>query len=195
VRRFTIGFGPVLARHIDAGLDPLPVAPWRLRRFEGERDVARPGSYAGKSPLACMAIIAAGPAANIGVVVALFAVVLAVFGAPGFLPIASTVLAGGPGDRAGFHVGDRKLTMDGKPIETFEDMRPGPRVAVHAYNATRPGAEGAVPLDRRFVAKDPAARGAPDCPAQFGQKPSGVARYSRQFASLPERIWKLSRAL
>jgi regulator of sigma E protease len=130
--RFTIGFGSVLARRIDARgtvwtLSLLPLGGYV--GFEGERDAARPGSYAGKSPLAGMAVIAAGPAANIGVAIAVFALLLALFGAPGFLPIASTVVSGSAADRAGFHVGDRVLTMDGKPIETFEDMRPGLRAS------------------------------------------------------------------
>jgi Peptidase family M50 len=66
---FTIAFGPVIARRIDARrtvwtLSLLPLGGYV--GFEGERDTARPGSYVGKSPLARMAIIAAGPAANIG---------------------------------------------------------------------------------------------------------------------------------
>jgi regulator of sigma E protease len=114
VLRFTIGFGPVLARRIKARgtvwtLSLLPIGGYV--GFEGEQDAARPGSYAGKSPLARMAIIAAGPAANLSVAVAVFALLLALFGAAAFLPIASTVLAGSPADRAGFHVGDRVLTL------------------------------------------------------------------------------------
>ena len=97
VLRFTIGFGPVLVRHIDGRgtvwtLSLLPVGGYV--GFEGEHDAARPGSYAGKSPLARMTIIAAGPAANFGVAIAVFALLLVLFGAPGFLPIASTVVAG-----------------------------------------------------------------------------------------------------
>jgi len=130
VLRFTIGFGPVLARRIDARgtvwtLSLLPVGGYV--GFEGEHDAARPGSYAGKSPLARMTIIAAGPAANFGVAIAVFALLLALFGAPGFRPVVSTVVAGSAADRAGFHVGDRVLTMNGKRIETLEDMRPGLR--------------------------------------------------------------------
>jgi membrane-associated protease RseP (regulator of RpoE activity) len=76
-----------------------------------------------------MVIIAAGPAANVGVAIAVFALLLALFGAPGFLPISSIVVPGSVADRVGFHAGDRVLTMDGKPIETFEDMRPGLRAS------------------------------------------------------------------
>ena len=130
VWRFTIGFGPVLARRIDARgtvwtLSLLPLGGYV--GFEGEKDAADPGSYAGKTPLARMAIIAAGPAANIAVAVGVFALLLGLFGAPGFLPIASTVVAGSAADRPGFHVGDKVLTMDGRDIAAFEDMRPGLR--------------------------------------------------------------------
>ena len=130
VLRFTVGFGPVLARRTDAKgtiwtLSLLPIGGYV--GFEGEKDVTHPGSYAARSPLARMGIIVAGPAANIGVAIVVFALLLAVLGAPGFLPVASTVVAGSAADRAGFHVGDRVLTMDGRKIGTFEDMRPGLR--------------------------------------------------------------------
>ena len=130
VLRFSIGFGPVLARRTDARstvwtLSLLPVGGYV--GFEGEADAAQPGSYAGKPPLARMAIIAAGPAANVGLAIVVFAVMLGLFGAAGFLPVASTVTAGSAADRAGFRVGDRVLTMDGKRIGAFEDLRPGLR--------------------------------------------------------------------
>lgn len=128
--RFTVGFGPVLARRTDAKgmvwtLSLLPIGG--CVGFQGERDVTHPGSYAARSPLARMGIIVAGPAANIGVAILVFALLLAVVGEPGFLPVASTVVASSAADRAGFHVGDRVLTMDGRKIATFEDMRPGLR--------------------------------------------------------------------
>ena len=127
VLRFTIGFGPVLARRIDSRgtvwtLSLLPLGGYV--GFAGETDTAAAGSYAGKPPLARMAIIAAGPAANVAVAIAVFALLLALFGAPGFLPAASTVAPGSAADRAGFHTGDRVLSVEGKVIETFEDMRP-----------------------------------------------------------------------
>ncbi len=124
VRRFAIGFEPVLARRIDARgtvwtLSLLPLGGYV--GFGGEKDAAGPGSYAGKPPLARMAIMAAGPAANIVVAISVFALLLSLFGAPGFLPIASTVAVGSAADRADFHVGDKVLTMDGREIAAFPD--------------------------------------------------------------------------
>jgi len=95
--------------------------------FAGEKDADQRGSYAGKPPLIRMAVIAAGPAANILVAVAVFTVMLLAFGRPGFLPMADTIVPGSAAEHAGIEVGDRIVTMDGQPIATFEDMRPGLR--------------------------------------------------------------------
>ena len=127
---FSIGFGPTLARRTDRrgtvwSLSLLPLGGFVV--FEGERDSIQPFAYASKRPLIRMAIIAAGPAANILVALLTFGVMLAVFGSPGLLPVISTVVPGSAAEKAGFHVDDRVLTMDGKAIASFEDMRPGLR--------------------------------------------------------------------
>jgi len=126
---FTVGFGPRLARLTDRR-----GTVWSLRllplggcvSLAGERDGA-PEGYAARPVLARMAIVAAGPAANLIIAVAVFAAMLATFGQPGFLPVCDTVAAGSAAEQAGFQVADRVLTMDAVPIAAFEDMRPGLR--------------------------------------------------------------------
>ena len=130
VTRFTIGFGPVLARHTDRrgmiwSLSLLPIGGYV--GFSGDGDQGRPGSFDAKPPVIRMAVAAAGPAANLLVAVGVFAAMLGCFGEPGFLPVADTVVPGSAADNAGIQVGDRVLAMNGQPMATFEDMRPGLR--------------------------------------------------------------------
>ncbi len=129
-RRFTIGVGPKLARHVDRR-----GTVWKLAlvplggfvSFEGEKDTLRPSSYAAKPPLTRIAIIVAGPAANVLVAIAVFGIMLSTLGQPAFRPVADTIVAGSAAERAGLQVGDQVLTMNGKAMKTFEDMRPGLR--------------------------------------------------------------------
>lgn len=46
-------------------------------------------------------------------------------------PVISEVVSGSPAENAGFHVGDRVLTLDGEPVKSFEDLR--------RYVSARPG--------------------------------------------------------
>ncbi len=71
-----------------------------------------------------MAIIAAGPIANVLMVIAIYACIYVVHGMPIFLPVASSILPGTPAAVAGFHAGDRNLAVDHTPIATFEALRP-----------------------------------------------------------------------
>ena len=128
--RFTIGFGPVLARHVDRRgmiwtLSLLPIGGYV--GFVGDDDRENPGSFAAKPTLVRIAVIAAGPVANVVVAVGMFAAMLGCFGQPGFLPVADTVVPGSAAERAGIQIGDSVVAMDGQPMATFEDMRPGLR--------------------------------------------------------------------
>ena len=109
-KRFTIGIGPTLFRRRDARgtewtLALLPAGGFVS--FPGERDRSTRGSYAARSPLTRMAIIAAGPAVNLFLAFLVFAGLLAVQGKPELLPIVSNVVPHSSADGAGFRVGDR----------------------------------------------------------------------------------------
>ena len=151
-RRFTVGFGPRLARLTDRrgtvwSLCLLPLGG--CISLAGERDGA-PSGYAAWPVLARMAIVIAGPAANLIIAVAVFAAMLAIFGQPAFLPVCDTVVAGSAAEQAGFQVGDRVMTMNAVPIAVFEDMRPGLRA--------NPGRTVAFTVERGSTVVDLSAR-------------------------------------
>ncbi|MGJ3233319.1 MAG: M50 family metallopeptidase [Oceanicaulis sp.] len=78
-------------------------------------------------------IVAAGPVMNFILAIALFAVLGLAVGRPGEAPAPelTTVQEDSAGEAAGFEVGDRLLTMDGREVTSFIDVR--------QYVATRAG--------------------------------------------------------
>ena len=121
--RVAIGFGPAIARAVDRrgtrwSLSLLPLGGYVS--FQGVNEQ----SFAARATLVRAAIIAAGPAANLVVAVAVFAVMLATSGEPAVLPFASSVAPGSPAERAGFQRGDRIRAMGDTRVAVFEDMRP-----------------------------------------------------------------------
>lgn len=125
--RFTIGFGPNLVRLTDRrgtiwSLSALPLGGFVA--FAGERDRSHPDGYAALPPPARMAIIAAGPIANLLVAVGLYAGILAVEGEVTLLPVVSVVMPDSAAAAAGIKVGDRVQALDGTPISTFADLAP-----------------------------------------------------------------------
>jgi regulator of sigma E protease len=126
-RRFALGFGPRVAEWTDRrgtvwSFSMLPMGGYVS--FPGEHDVNEKGGYLSRPPLARMAIIAAGPLANILVAIAIYAGIFMVQGMPIFLPIASSVLPGSPAARAGFQAGDRIVAVDNIRIANFDGLRP-----------------------------------------------------------------------
>ena len=126
-QRFTIGFGPNLLRLTDRrgtvwSLSALPIGGFVS--FAGEHDPARPGGYAALHPPARMAVIIAGPAANILLAICLYACILGVQGETTLLPVASSVLPGSPAAAAGLQPGDQILAVDGAPVATFAEILP-----------------------------------------------------------------------
>ena len=126
-RRFVIGFGPTLIRRNDRRgtewtLSLLPVGGFVA--FGGGPIPDQPNPYDLLNAWARIAVIAAGPLSNIVLAVMTFAVMLGVAGEPTFLPVASSIVSGSAAERAGFEPGDQVVMIDGRPVETFEDMRP-----------------------------------------------------------------------
>lgn len=138
---FSIGFGPEIA-----GFNDRHGTRWRIAalplggyvKFLGDENAAsapdrsaietmsaadRDESFFHKPVGARAAIVAAGPIANFLLAIVIFAVLFMAVGRPVVTPQVDSVTAGGAAERAGFHIGDVILSIDGSPIESFGDMQ------------------------------------------------------------------------
>jgi regulator of sigma E protease len=142
-RRFALGFGPRVVERTDRrgtvwSLSLLPIGGYVS--FPGEYNAEEKGGYLSRRPPARMAIIAAGPLANILVAIAIYAGMFMVQGMPVFLPIASSILPGSPAAQAGFQVGDRIVAVSDIAVTNFD--------ALHSILESNPGKNLAFAVSR-----------------------------------------------
>jgi len=69
------------------------------------------------------AIVAAGPIANFILAILIYAVVFSTYGRPVLEPRVDSVTPGSAAEAAGFQVGDVVLSVDGREIETFQQLQ------------------------------------------------------------------------
>jgi regulator of sigma E protease len=67
--------------------------------------------------------VAAGPLANFVLAIAIFTAVFTIYGREVMTPRVDTVMAGSVAEQAGFKPGDLVLSINGKPIATFNDLQ------------------------------------------------------------------------
>ena len=107
----------------------------------------REGIFAFKPLWQRAIIVAAGPIINFVFAILVFASFFTIYGHPYTPAVIDVIGKGSPAETAGFRVGDRVLTLDGQPIERFEDVvrivaiNPG-----HAVDATVSRAGGIAAL-------------------------------------------------
>ncbi|MEP3046418.1 MAG: RIP metalloprotease RseP [Roseibium sp.] len=69
------------------------------------------------------AIVAAGPLANFILAIAIFSSIYLAYGKPDLLPVVSAVVEGSAAEQGGVKEGDRILSINGKPLSYFEDLK------------------------------------------------------------------------
>jgi regulator of sigma E protease len=129
VERFTVGFGPEIfgwtARKIRYAVCLIPLGGMvkMAGEFQDERK-NKPDEFFSQPWYKRNLIALAGPVMNYALAFVLFAFVAAVWGIlqPSTLPIVGDVVPGLPASLAKLQENDRILSINGKPIGTWEDM-------------------------------------------------------------------------
>jgi regulator of sigma E protease len=86
------------------------------------------GSFGAASLWKRSLTVAAGPVANFIVAILILAGFAMVYGRPTTEPVAATVQAGSPAAEAGVQPGDRIVSIDGRAMESFQDI---PMAVIH----------------------------------------------------------------
>jgi len=141
VRVFSIGFGREIF-----GFNDKKGTRWRLSwvplggyvKFLGDDDAASTpdrdameamtqaelaGSFHAKPLASRAAVVVAGPIANFLLAIAIFAFMFTFIGQRQTLPIVDAVTPGSAAEQAGFKPGDRILSIDDEPIESFTQIQ------------------------------------------------------------------------
>jgi len=133
VERFSIGFGPVLARwrgpETEYCLSAIPMGGYVKMVGEenplegGGAPVYDPAKAFSLKPLwARFLIVFAGPGMNLVLAVVVFSAVLAVIGRPVWPAVIGRVADDGPAMAAGLRTGDTIIAVDGRPVSYWEDL-------------------------------------------------------------------------
>ena len=137
VETFSIGFGRALVSWSDRlgtvwKIAWIPLGGYvKLHGQERPEDVSdevralwQPGrTFHEKSVGLRATVVAAGPVANFLLAAVLFAAMFATVGRSIALPVVGEVVAGSAASRAGLQVGDRVESIDGTPIDRFEQLQ------------------------------------------------------------------------
>ncbi|WP_310619866.1 RIP metalloprotease RseP [Flexibacterium corallicola] len=141
VLAFSVGFGPeLLGRNDKKGtrwkLCAIPLGGYV--KFSGDENAASlpdrnalqnlspeetSGAFHLKNVWQRAAVVAAGPFANFILAIAIFAMLLGIFGKVETLPQVDAVAPDSPAQVAGIQPGDIVLSIDGKQIDSFSDLQ------------------------------------------------------------------------
>ncbi len=131
VLRFSIGFGKVLyTRRFGRGetewaLSAIPLGGYVKMLDEREGEVAAnelPRAFNRKPVLQRMAIVVAGPLANLLLAIVLY-FALFIYGVPGIKPVLGSVAAGSPAAAAGLHEQDSIVSINGQATPSWQEIR------------------------------------------------------------------------
>ena len=142
VEAFSIGFGKTLWSRKDKQgtewkLSAIPLGGYC--QFLGDADGASTGvdkkkvkkltkaqkakAFAFQNPYKKLAIVLAGPLANYVFAIIIFAAVFTAFGKMVFPPIVGSVMDGGAAQKAGILAEDRIVSVNGRSVSSFDDIR------------------------------------------------------------------------
>ncbi|MQX19451.1 RIP metalloprotease RseP [Sinorhizobium meliloti] len=116
------------------------------RRLETIAPEERGRTFLGAKLWKRAATVAAGPIANFLLAIAIFAVLFSMYGRAVADPVVAFVAPDSAAEKAGVLPGDRLLSIDGKPIATFDDVR--------RYVSVRPELPITVRIEREGAAID-----------------------------------------
>jgi len=130
---FSVGFGPKLwvkkKGETEYALSAFPLGGYVKMVGEDPDQEVQPGdlekSFAHKSLIKRIAIVVAGPGFNLLLAVFLLMVVYTFYGVPVMSTQVSGVEKGSPAEKAGIVKGDRIISLDGKPVEQWEELSGG----------------------------------------------------------------------
>ena len=129
VEEFGLGFPPRLATLFEAGgtkftLNLIPLGGFV--RPKGENDPSVEGGLAASSPWVRLAVLVAGPLANLLVGVILFAAIFSRIGTPVTSQVkVIEVATNSPAAQAGLMPGDLLLEINNQPVESMQDLQNG----------------------------------------------------------------------
>jgi regulator of sigma E protease len=117
---FSFGFGKEVFGHSDG-----KGTRWSLRRYPlgGYVEFAGGLDAAPISPWKKIAVACAGPAMNFLTGILILATVYTTIGRPALTPYVSAIMLDSPAEKAGLRIGDIVQRVDGRKIETLEDMQ------------------------------------------------------------------------
>lgn len=130
VLRFSLGFGPrvfgIQRGPTDYCLSLIPLGGYvKMLGEDAEDEISeeeKAGSFSHQPVGRRLAIVLAGPLANLVLAVALFTGVFAVSGIPTLIPEVGGVAPGSPAEQAGLQAGDRILSINGRPVEDWDTL-------------------------------------------------------------------------
>jgi regulator of sigma E protease len=129
VQRFSVGFGPVVARRVgrngtEWALSAIPLGGYVKMVDEREGEVA-PADLAhafNRKPVGQrIAIVIAGPVANLLLAILIYWL-LFISGITALKPMLAAPTEGSPAARAGFQNGDLVMAIDGEQVEDWQDL-------------------------------------------------------------------------
>ncbi len=130
VEKFSLGFGPkIIGKTIgrtEYRLSAIPLGGYvKMIGEQPDADIDPadlPLSFTHKPVFQRMLIVAAGPVFNFLLAAGIFFLIFWFVGIMVLQPIVGEIKPGSPAERAGFHIKDRILAVNGAPIEDWSEM-------------------------------------------------------------------------